>query len=143
MTGWLLAAVALAVGFWSYGWQGGVLALSVIVFWLLLQFSRAMRAMRRASESPVGRLRNAVMFQSRLKRGMTMLQIVGQTRSLGQRRPELGDDVWTWTDDGGVGVTLHFERGQLARWTLDRPADGPAEAPVDAPPAPAAPPPAA
>jgi len=47
--GWGLAVAALAVGYASYGWPGVVLALGVVVFWLLLQFSRALRALRLAS----------------------------------------------------------------------------------------------
>ena len=44
--GWALALAALVAGYVGYGWPGVVLALSVVVFWMLLQFSRALRAMR-------------------------------------------------------------------------------------------------
>ena len=40
--GWALAVVGMALGYALWGWQGVVLALSVMVFWLLLQFSRAL-----------------------------------------------------------------------------------------------------
>ena len=42
--GWALAVVGVALGWVQWGWQGVLLALSVIVFWLLLQFTRALRA---------------------------------------------------------------------------------------------------
>jgi len=42
--GWLLAAAVLAIGYVQWGWPGVVLAVTMIVFWLLLQFSRALRA---------------------------------------------------------------------------------------------------
>ncbi len=83
--GWLLVAVAFAAGGWSYGWQGLVMAFSVTVFWLLLQFGRALRVMKNATEKPVGHVASAVMFQAKLLRHMTMLQVVGLTQSLGQK----------------------------------------------------------
>ena len=80
-----LALAALVVGYWQYGWPGLVLALTVIVFWLLLQFSRAMRAMRLAGAAPVGRVASAVMLQSRLREGMRLLELIQITRSLVER----------------------------------------------------------
>ena len=53
--GWSLAAAAVVGGYFSYGWQGVVLAMSAVVFWLLLQFSRVLRALRTAK--PRARLR--------------------------------------------------------------------------------------
>ena len=54
-----------------------------------------------------------------LARGMTMLQIVTKTRSLG-RKVEGSDDDWRWSDDGGASVVLHFEQGKLVRWGIER-----------------------
>ena len=85
LLGWGLAAVAVVGGFVAYGWQGLVLAISVVVFWLLLQFSRALRVMRGAAANPVGHTDNAVMLQARLRPGMRMLQVVTLTRSLGRK----------------------------------------------------------
>ena len=130
--GWVLAAVLGVASFEAYGWQGLALAVSVIVFWLLLQFNRALRVMKNAAQSPVGDIPSAVMFNARLETGLSMLQVVTRTKSLG-RKVEGGEDDWVWQDAGGSSVTLHFERGRLKRWTLDRPADDadrPAE-PVD------------
>ena len=84
--GWFLVAVAFAAGGWYYGWQGLVMAFTVTVFWLLLQFGRALRVMKNAAEAPVGLVTNAVMFQARLRPGLGMLQVVGMTKSLGRRQ---------------------------------------------------------
>ena len=118
--GWVLAAVLAFASFQAYAWQGLAVAASVIVFWLLLQFNRAVRVMRNAARSPVGEVPNAVMFNARLETGLTMLQIVTRTKSLG-RKVEGSEDDWVWQDAGGCSVTLHFERGTLKRWQLDRP----------------------
>ena len=78
-----------------------------------------MRVMKNAADTPVGEVPNAVMFHARLQRGMTMLQIVQKTKSLG-RKIEGSADGWTWHDAAGDRVELHFERGRLARWSLSR-----------------------
>ena len=122
--GWLLAATALVAGWFSYGWAGVALAITVTVFWLLLQFSRAVRVMREAGKRPLGRIGSAVMLQSRLKPGMTMLDVIGKTRSLGLKQGE-GDDVWRWLDEGEVSLTLHFVAGKLQRWEMERPDGAP------------------
>ena len=124
--GWLLAAVFAFAAWRAYDLAGLAFAASAIVFWLLLQFNRAVRVMKNAADSPVGHVASAVMFHAGLARGMTMLQIVTKTRSLG-RKVEGSDDDWRWSDDGGASVVLHFERGRLARWQIERSAE--AEAP--------------
>ena len=118
--GWLLALVALVAGWQAYGWQGVLFVLSGIVFWLLLQFSRALRVMRGAAQSPVALVPSIVMLHARLKPGMAMLDVVRMTRSLGRRLEDQGDDVWRWEDTGGAALVLHFEKGKLQRWDLDR-----------------------
>ena len=84
--GWLLAAVFAFAAWRAYDWAGLAFAASAIVFWLLLQFNRAVRVMKNAAASPVGHVASAVMFHAGLARGMTMLQIVTKTKSLGRRR---------------------------------------------------------
>lgn len=121
-TGIFLALAALVAGGVVYGWRGVILALSVIVFWLLLQFSRLMRTMRAVSQSPVGRIDSAVMLQARLKPGMTMAQIVELAQSLG-RRVEDQPELWRWVDAGGVELDVEMAGGQCSRWTLRRPAE--------------------
>jgi hypothetical protein len=126
--GWLLAALFTFAAWRAYDFAGLAFAASAIVFWLLLQFNRAVRVMKNAADSPVGRVPSAVMFHAGLARGMTMLQIVTTTKSLG-RKVAGGDDDWRWSDDGGASVVLHFERGRLVRWQIERSAEAEAEPP--------------
>lgn len=120
--GWALAVAALAAGFLGYGWRGLVLALSVIVFWLLLQFSRALRVLRSAAGSPVGHVASAVTLQSKLQVGAPLSAVIGLARSLGRKvRDE--PQTFAWRDAGGVEVEVEFERGRCSRWILNRPAD--------------------
>lgn len=130
VVGWGLALVLLAAAWHAYGGQGVLLAFSVIVFWLLLQFNRSVRVMKNASQAPVGHVGSAVMLNAKLKPGLTLLQVITLTKSLGHKL-DAGGDAWAWEDEGGSRVELHFQRGRLQRFTLTRPA-----APEPAPPAP-------
>ena len=118
--GWLLAALFVLAAWRAYDLAGLAFAASAIVFWLLLQFNRAIRVMKGAADSPRGHVPSAVMFNAGLARGLTMLQIVSKTRSLGDKIADSEDD-WRWHDDGGAAVVLHLERGRLVRWRLERP----------------------
>jgi hypothetical protein len=118
--GWGLALVALVAGWVGYGWPGVAMAVSVVVFWLLLQFSRAVRVMRMAATRPMGRVASAVMLQAQLRPGLTMMKVVTLTRSLGQRQGD-SEDTWRWQDEGGAAVVLHFAQGKLVSWALERP----------------------
>ena len=118
--------IAIAVGWASYGWPGVVLAITVIVFWLLLQFSRALRAMREAGGRPVGQVASAVMLNASLHRGLRLTQVITKTRSLGVK---LADEPETfgWTDAAGDSVRVEFTAGRCSAWALQRaepPADG-------------------
>jgi hypothetical protein len=117
--GWALAAAAIAAGFWVYGWRGVVLALSVVVFWLLLQFSRSLRVLKNAGSAPVGHVESAVMLHSRLRAGMTLMQVVSLTRSLGRRVSEM-PERWAWADASGARVELSLANGKLVAWQLLR-----------------------
>lgn len=117
--GWVLALAAIAVGYLTQGWQGLVLAFTVIVFWLLLQFGRAMRVMRAAAESPVGHVASAVMLNAKLSAGMRLLEVTTLTRSLGQRLSE-SPEIYAWRDDGGATVEATFAAGRLVGWQLQR-----------------------
>lgn len=130
--GWALAALFVALSWQVYGWKGLALAVSVTVFWLLLQFNRAVRVMKNAGGAPVGHVANAVMFHSRLAAGMTMLQVVALTKSLGRKLDEAGER-WAWQDEAGAHVSLEFERGKLVRFVLDRGVADVAGAPTPAP----------
>ncbi len=121
---WSLAAAALVAGWFAYGWQGLVLAVTVIVFWLLLQFSRALRVMRKAAGAPVGHVDSAVMLHSRLREGMTLVQVLALTGSLGARvdpPAEGAEESWRWRDEGEVSVTVHLRGGRTRDWALQRP----------------------
>ena len=119
MVGWALAVVAVAVGYTSYGWPGVALAVSVIAFWLLLQFSRALRVMRTAADRPVGHVDSAVMLQSRLHAGMPLAQVMKLTRSLGEKRGD-APESYAWRDAGGDEVIVEMKDGRLSRFQLQR-----------------------
>lgn len=132
VAGWLLAAFAFIAGWYAWGWQGVVLALTLIAFWLILQFNRAVRIMRQAASAPVGYIDSAVMLNARLHRGMALWQVVAFTRSLG-RPLDQGASDFAWADAGGDEVRLAFRRARLADWQLrraelsDRPAPTPGQ----------------
>jgi hypothetical protein len=95
------------------------LAVTLIAFWLLLQFSRAVRALRKAGQAPVGHIDNALMVHARLQRGLRLPQILALTRSLGHK---CGDDpeVFEWRDAGGDVVRVELVGGRLTRSDLQR-----------------------
>jgi len=119
LVGWTLAAAALGVGWLSYGWRGVVLALTVIVFWLLLQFSRTLGLLRSAGQAPLGHVDSALMLQSRLRAGMRLPAVIGLTRSLGRKVHE-EPETFAWRDTGGDEVEIEFIGGRCTRWTLRR-----------------------
>lgn len=117
--GWGLAVIAIAIGYVQYGWPGVAMAVTVVVFWLLLQFSRALRVMRTAAGRPVGHVENAVMLNAKLRKGMALSQVVMLTRSLG-RQESADPEVWTWQDAAGDSVKLEWQGGKLVSWQLHR-----------------------
>lgn len=118
--GWALALMALAVGWDGYGWPGVAMAVSVIVFWLILQFNRAVRVMKNANETPVGHVVSVVMLNAKLKVGMPMIQVVALTRSLGKKVADT-PETYLWTDAGGLELVVTFENGRCRQWELKRP----------------------
>lgn len=119
VVGWLLVVAAFAAGYVGYGWRGAVLALTVVVFWMLLQFNRAVRVLREASSRPIGVVGSAVMLQSRLHKGQTLAQLIKHTRSLGRK---LGDEPerYAWRDAAGDEVQVELRGGRLVLWQLVR-----------------------
>lgn len=111
--------LAVAGGAWRGGWAGALLGLSVVVFWLLLQFSRSLRVLRRAGAAPVGQVANAVMFQARLRPGMTLLQVLPLAGSLGRKLSE-SPETFAWQDGAGDAVHLVLRQGRLQSWQLLR-----------------------
>ena len=126
--GWTLAVLAIAVGYVGWGWRGVVLGVTVAAFGLLLQFSRTLRVLRNAAGAPVGQIDSALMLHSKLRSGMTLMQVLVLTRSLGTK---LGDDPerWGWADAGGARLSLEFCAGKLRAWELMRGTSAPEAAP--------------
>lgn len=120
--GWLLAVAAMVAGGVFFGWKGVILALTGVVFWLLLQFSQLMRVMRAANESPLGHVDSALMLQSRLRPGLPLLELLKLTRSLGEKCPsdEAGLARYRWTDPGGDALEIELRDSRVARWELRR-----------------------
>ena len=120
--GWTLAVLAVALGYTFWGWRGVVVAASGAVFWLLLQFSQAMRAMRAAGGAPVGMVPSAVMLHARLAKGKRLVDVIQLTRSLGEKLSD-SPETWRWCDQAGTSVTVVLQKGRVADWTLARPVD--------------------
>lgn len=114
-----LSVVALYVGWLQWGWQGLVVAVTVIGFALTLQFTRTMRLLRRAADAPVGHVKSAVMLQAKLRAGQTLAEVIGLTGSLGKRLSE-SPETFEWRDAGGDAVQVVFERGRCTTWQLQR-----------------------
>ena len=145
---WGLAAIGTGMAYYRYGWAGVALAVSVVVFWLLLQFSRALRVMRAAAQRPIGSIgsvgsagrgtNSALMLQSKLQRGMRLAQLMRLTGSFGvavaQPASSAPDtEVFAWTDAGGDTLQATLTAGQVATWELLRAKPTTAGATVDAP----------
>ena len=112
-----------------------------IVMWVLLNFTRMVTVLKRAGDRPIGHVASAVMFNAKLKPGMTLLHVVAMTRSLGalQSRKDEQPEVYRWTDAGESRVTVEFLNGKVVKWEMFRPVqtDEPAETPgAPTPPAP-------
>lgn len=129
--GWAFAALAVVAGYWQWGWRGVLLALTLVAFWLLLQFSRALRVLRQAAAAPVGTVPSAVMLHARLRVGLPMAAVLPITGSLGRKVQEQ-PETFEWADASGAKVRAEFEAGRLESWSLLRPGDdGDAEAAAD------------
>lgn len=118
--GWALAALAVVAGYFAYGGAGVVLAGTVIVFWLLLQFSRALRVMRLAAQAPVGHVPSAVMLHAQLREGMRLMEVIKLTRSLGHKVHD-DPETFAWADESGAEVQAEFNNGLCRAWRLARP----------------------
>ena len=140
--GWLLAALGVAAGYWSYGWPGVLLGITVVVFWLLLQFSQALRQMKAAAQRPIGTVRSAVMLQSKLQKGQRLADVMKLTGSFGKKlapdaaalAQSAGAEVETyaWADNGDDAVWVTFTTGRVTAWALQRSSGGSGEASSDA-----------
>jgi len=118
----LVAGTALA--YRSYGWQGVAGAISIVVFWLLLNFTHTMAVLKRAANRPIGYVDSAVMLNAKLKPGMTLLHVVAMTKSLGalQTAKDAQPEIFRWSDASESRVDATFVGGKLAHHELFRPA---------------------
>jgi hypothetical protein len=131
--GWGLALLAFVAGYVGYGWRGVLLALTVVAFWLLLQFSRSLRVLKDAAGRPVGSVDNAVMLHAKLHEGMRLPQILKATKSLGTKivgESNERDESFAWADAAGDSVRVQLREGRLAAWTLQRAGDRQAPGPA-------------
>lgn len=122
VVGWVLAVMAVAAGYVGYGWRGVALALTAVVFWLLLQFSRSLRVLQKAASQPVGSVANAVMLYAKVQPGMRLPQILALTHSLG-RQVAQDPETFVWRDEAGDEVNVVLRDGQVTERTLVRAAD--------------------
>ena len=126
-----IGAVALLVmGYHWYGWPGVAGAVGALVMWMLLHFTRMLQVLRRASHRPKGHVESSVMLNARLHPGVSLMQVVALSRSLGELRSPAGEqpEVFRWTDTGQSFVECEFQGGKLATWRLDRPVPAPTDA---------------
>jgi len=132
----IAGAVLMAAAWRSWGWAGIALVLGGIVMWMLLHFTRMTQILKRASGRPIGYVGSAVMLNAKLKPGLTLLHVVGLTRSLGEQLSpkDAQPEVFRWTDESASHVTCQFAGGRLTTWALERPEppadDAPAELPA-------------
>ena len=113
------------IAYRTYGWPGVVAVACVLVFGILLHFSRMMQVLKRAANRPIGYVDSAVMLNAKIKPGATLLHVVAMTRSLGLLKSAKGaqPEVFEWKDGGQSTVTCTFVGGKLSHHELFRPAD--------------------
>lgn len=117
---WIAAVAVVAFSYMKMGWPGVALSVGMLVFWVLLLYSRMLRTLRAAADRPKGQVSSAVMLHAKLQRGLSLLQVVAMAQSLGEevsKEPE----VWRWTDASQSSVDCTFAGGKLSQWTLRRP----------------------
>lgn len=111
------------LAFRYYGWAGIAAVVTVLMFGILLHFSRMMQILKRAANRPIGYVDSAVMLNAKLKPGATLLHVVAMTRALGLLISVKGEqpEVFEWKDGSESTVTCTFVGGKLAHHVLFRP----------------------
>jgi hypothetical protein len=119
----IAAVVAVVLAYRSYSWAGLAAVATVLVFWMLLHFSRMMQVLKRATGRPIGYVDSAVMLNAKLKPGATLLHVIAMTRALGALQSAKGEqpEVFRWTDGSQSHVTCTFVGGKLSHHELFRP----------------------
>lgn len=117
------ALLGAGLAYRSYGWAGLAAVVSVLVFWMLLHFSRMMQVLKRATGRPIGYVDSAVMLNAKLKPGMTLLHVIAMTRALGVQQSPKDEqpEVFVWTDGSLSKVSCTFVGGKLSHHELFRP----------------------
>jgi hypothetical protein len=131
--------VLLGVAWRSYGWLGLAVVGGGLIMWLLLHYTRLLTILKKAADRPIGFVGSAVMLNAKLKKGMTLMDVIARTKSLGalQSPKDTQPELFRWTDGSDSHVTCEFRGGKLVQWTLVRPSQEPEPAPAEAlPPAP-------
>ena len=120
---WVAGIALIALGAQKYGWQGVAVVAGIIVFWMLLHFTRMMTVMKRAAGRPMGYVDSAVMLNAKLKKGVNLLHVMAMTRSIGllQTDKDAQPEIYRWQDNGLSHVTCTFSNGKLQSWQLYRP----------------------
>ncbi len=109
----ILGVVLVAAAWRAYGWPGVAVAVSGILMWALLHFTRLMHVLKRTAERPKGYVGSAVMLNAKLKPGVNLLHVMAMTGALGElvspkdEQPE----VYRWTDGTHSHVTCEFVIG--------------------------------
>jgi hypothetical protein len=119
----ILGVVFVTCAWLAYGWSGVSIAVTGIVMWMLLHFTRLTHVLKKAAQRPKGHVGSAVMLNARLKPGVNLLHVIAMTGSLGELlSPQGGQpEVFRWSDDSQSHVSCEFVNGKLAKWTLFRP----------------------
>ena len=114
---------AAVLAFRSYGWAGIAVVVTLLMFGILLHFSRMMQILKRAANRPIGYVDSAVMLNAKLKPGATLLHVVAMTRALGLLTSVKGEqpEVFEWKDNSQSSVTCTFVGGKLSHHVLYRP----------------------
>ena len=119
-----IAIIGVAsLAFRSYGWAGIAAVVTVLMFGILLHFSRMMQVLKRAANRPIGYVDSAVMLNAKLKPGATLLHVVAMTRALGLLKTIKGEqpEIFEWKDGGESTVICTFVSGKLSHHVLFRP----------------------
>ena len=119
----VLGVILVAAAWRAYGWGGVAIAVTGVVMWVLLHFTRLTQVLKRTANQPIGYVGSAVMLNAKLKPGVNLLHVLALTRSLGERLSVEGaqPEIYRWTDGSASSVTAEFANGKLVKWTLLRP----------------------
>ncbi|MDO9403795.1 MAG: glycerate kinase [Polaromonas sp.] len=119
----IAGACIVVLAYRAYGWAGVAAAVTGVVMWLLLNFTRMMTVLKRAADRPMGYVASAVMLNAKLKPGVTLMHVVAMTRALGELRSprETQPEIFRWTDGSGSHVDCTFVEGKLTTYALFRP----------------------